>query len=130
MAADPRRNPPPGWTVKKSGSLPSMVKWECSHPDCGSTIPFHLRRLAVADAWRTADLALHAQLVAALHAAGWNPDNDHLIGQPRMGVFEVDTIRVIVSADHSRWVVQGEDGSFLYDGSSLEDAAKAVVAAF
>jgi len=27
MAADPRRNPPPGWTVRKSGSLPSMSGW-------------------------------------------------------------------------------------------------------
>lgn len=129
MATDLRRNPPPGWRVEKHG-YGSMKGWAASPDGEHWTTRCPTRREAVADAWRKAEMGLYPRLVEALHTAGWNPDDDHLIGQPRMGVIDVNKARVIVSKDHRRWVVQDEDGSFVYDGPAVDDAAKAVVAAF
>ena len=56
MAADPRRNPPPRWTVKKSGNLPSMQRWECHHANYGWGLPWLRRREAVAEAWQIQDV--------------------------------------------------------------------------
>ena len=55
MTADPRRNPPPGWTVQKVGSLPSMKGWKCHHAGYGWGARQDTRREAVAEAWRVHD---------------------------------------------------------------------------
>jgi hypothetical protein len=53
--ADPRRSPPPGWKVERHGSLPSMQTWKGYNADYGWTIPWRLRREAVADCWAIHD---------------------------------------------------------------------------
>lgn len=54
--ADPRRNPPPGWTVQKVGSLPSMKGWKAHHPNYGWGLRQNTRREAVAEAWQVQDV--------------------------------------------------------------------------
>jgi|SRR6185369_7044869 len=71
-----------------------------------------------------------AQLVAALHAAGWDPANDDLIEQFDPHTIDVNTARIVASPGRDRWTVADESGATVYDGPSLADAAAAAVAAF